>query len=110
MDLADGIGKADLRGKAPRIVIYVAYSGDTISRASFLAFGCGVAIAACSKLTEVITGQSRHFCSNLCAADLCNALDGVPSDRTFCIELAIIAMHRAINTSQIPTAIGHGGG
>ena len=102
MDDADAIGRASLDGQAPRVVIYVRLESGRIERATFQAFGCGYTIAACSVLTELVKNKTVNEARSLGAADIIEALDGMPADRQFCADLAIKALHSAIGEDSQP--------
>ncbi len=87
----DATGKADLDGRAPRVFIYLKAKDGAVSDAGFQALGCGVTIACCSVLTELVKGRPLTECRNLTPKDVIDALDGVPSDKQFCADLAIKA-------------------
>lgn len=92
----DLIGNSQLAGAAPRITIQLKLHDERVAEASFLAFGCGVTIAACSMLTELVIGRSLSECRRLQSVDLIDALGGIPPDRQFCADLAIAALKNAV--------------
>jgi NifU-like protein involved in Fe-S cluster formation len=92
----DRIGEASLDGSAPRVTIQLRIVGDHVVEARFLAFGCGVTIAACSMLTEMIRGRHVHDLQRLEPGDVIDALDGMPSDKAFCADLAVAALRDAL--------------
>jgi len=93
----DAVGKASRDGRAPRVTIYLRVDGSIVNEASFETFGCGYAIALCSVLTEFVIGQPTSRCAQLTADDIIDALDGVPSQRRFCAQIAIDAMRDALD-------------
>ena len=72
--------------------LYLRREGDAISRATFQTFGCGFSIACCSMLTEMVTGRSVEECRKLTAAELGEALGGLPPEKQFCADLAVEAL------------------
>jgi nitrogen fixation protein NifU and related proteins len=97
MSGADGVGEADVAGRAPRITVYLQVRGQRIERASFQSFGCGAAIAAGSVLTEIVHGQTVGQCRALTESDIDSALGGLPANKRFCAALAILALSRALD-------------
>jgi nitrogen fixation NifU-like protein len=96
MDVPDVVGSADVDGHAPRVTIYLRLGGEIISDARFTTFGCGVTIAACSMLTELVTNRTVCDARSLTSDELGNALDGVPADKEHCTAVAIRALRQAL--------------
>ena len=92
MESPDVVGLAGVPGQGRYLVLYVRLAGEQISQAQFECHGCGVTIACGSILTELISGKALTDCERLTAADLVEALDGVPPDRGDCPEFAIHAL------------------
>jgi NifU-like protein involved in Fe-S cluster formation len=95
---ADAVGRADLNGNAPRITFFLTVREERVAGASFLAFGCGATIACCSMLTEMIKARSLADCATIRPSELVDALDGLPSGKVFCADLAIAALTNALKT------------
>ncbi|MCH7725477.1 MAG: iron-sulfur cluster assembly scaffold protein [Planctomycetes bacterium] len=96
LDRADAVGEASLHGRAPYTTVYLTFDGDVIAQASFEAFGCGVTIASCSALTEIIVGKTEEECLGIESETVMKALNGIPADKAFCAELAVEALRMAI--------------
>jgi nitrogen fixation NifU-like protein len=96
LEQPDAVGKANFDGRAPRVTIYLCTDGTTITKASFETFGCGYSIALCSVLMETIVGSNLSDCSAVTAKQLIDALDGVPRERRFCADIAVKALHDAL--------------
>ena len=96
MESPDAVGQASLDGRAPRLTIYVRVDGTRVVRATFQCFGCGFSIAACSALTEMMTGASIDDCMSFSASGLMEMLGGMPPERQFCAQMAIEAMRDAL--------------
>lgn len=97
---ADGVGNADVAGRAPRMTIYLKLAGNRVERASFQSFGCGAAIAAGSILTELVAGQALDACRALTAGDVEQALGGLPPGKRFCAALAVLALNNALDSLE----------
>ena len=96
-DGANAVGSASLHGKAPRTTMYLRVADNIVTRAQFEAFGCGVTIACCSALTELLFGRTAEDCRRIQVCDVMDALDGIPADKQFCAELARNAMQNALS-------------
>jgi nitrogen fixation NifU-like protein len=92
----DRIGRASLDAGSPRVTIQLRIIDDQVDEAMFLAFGCGVTVAACSMLTEIIRGRHVDELERLQASDIIDALEGIPGDKVFCADLAVMALHDAL--------------
>ncbi len=96
MDAPDAIGKASLAGRAPYVTIYLQVRQGVVTKAMFQTFGCGVSIACCSVLTEMITGRTVADCRSLTGASLIEALAGIPPEKQFCADMAVEALQQAL--------------
>ena len=96
LDDYDVEGSATLPGQAPFMRLYLRLQGDTVERATFITFGCAAAIASGSMLTEMIVGRRVAECLQIGAEELDQALDGLPEERRFCVNLAIGALNGAL--------------
>jgi NifU-like protein involved in Fe-S cluster formation len=56
-----------------------------------------VAIAAASCLLDLAVGRTVDECAQLTAADISAALDGVPEDKAWCVDLALAALRAGLN-------------
>jgi NifU-like protein involved in Fe-S cluster formation len=101
MSAPDAVGEADLRGHAPRFTIYLQASGGRVTQARFQTFGCGYSIAACSALTELITGKTISECQAITADQVVTALDGMPEEKRFCADLAVAALRDALQKLRV---------
>ena len=103
MDSPDAIGKASLAGRAPYVTIYLQVRQGVVTKAMFQTFGCGVSIACCSVLTEMITGRALIDCRSLTGESLIETLAGIPPEKQFCADMAIDALQDALaNLPSVP--------
>ena len=79
-------GLASVRSHGPFMRIYLRLDGEVITVARFQTFGCGIAIACGSFLTETITGRTIAECRAISASELEAALGGLPAARRFCAQ------------------------
>lgn len=92
------IGYVDRDGLAPRIAIYLRLRGDVIEGVGFETVGCGIAIASCSQLTEMINHKSVEAALALRPQQILTALGDVPRGKEFCAWLAIAALNNALSS------------
>jgi NifU-like protein involved in Fe-S cluster formation len=79
------------------MVLELQFDRERVAAVSFKTFGCGVSIACGSALGELIRGQSVARCRSLTAADVIAYLDGVPDDKQWCADVAVNALHNALD-------------
>lgn len=94
---ANTVGISSFGGRPPTIELYLRVEEDIIVKASFHATGCGVAIATGSVLTEMIFNQQVCECARIQSSDICDELNGIPSDKRFCAEVTIAALKNALD-------------
>jgi len=97
MDAAHAAGRASLGGRAPYVTIYLKARDAIVTKAMSQTFGCGVSIACCSALTEMITGRSVADCETLTGESLIESLSGIPADKQFCAHMAVDALRDALS-------------
>ncbi|SNX69193.1 modular FeS cluster scaffolding protein NifU [Cereibacter ovatus] len=83
-------------GDAVRLMLRIDPDSRVIAEARFQAFGGGDAIAACSALTVLVTGQSVDEARRLTAGQIDAALGGLPGDRKPAADLAQAALQAAL--------------
>jgi nitrogen fixation NifU-like protein len=94
---ANGRGvSGDLRTGDVRIEIAIRVEGDRVVVARFRTFGCSVAIAASSVATTLITDRPVGEAADLTAAQITDALGGLPPDRLYAPAMAAEAVHQAV--------------
>ena len=96
MDNPDAIAESRLSGGGPCVRLRLRIDDGVITQASFLAFGCGVTIAACSALTKLIQNCTVDSCLSLRGDDVVDALDGIPPDKRFCADIVMDALRDAL--------------
>ena len=62
----------------------------------FNSYGCGVTIAVCSVLTEMVEGMTKEECLAIQLADIADSLDGIPAHKMDCPQFALVALHNAL--------------
>ncbi len=59
-------------------------------------FGCGVAIASASIISEIVMGQPVAFAERMTDEQVAEALGGLPESKKHCSRLAATALHAAL--------------
>lgn len=78
---ADGTATVGSAAKGEMLKLTLSLADESIVAAKFRAFGCPTAIASGSILTELITGLPISDAQKITAADISEALGGLPSDK-----------------------------
>ena len=99
------VGTSGTPGNGPYSRLFLQLADARIEAASFQTYGCGHAIACCSKLCELITGRSTEEALAVTAEQLAAALGGLPRSKRHCAPLAIAALQDAL--SQPATGGAH---
>jgi len=91
---ADGFGRVDDASTDTMVSFYVKFSADVVARATFRKFGCSACIAASSVATELLVGRTRL--QPLSIDELDRALEGLPEDKRYCLDLVAEAARVAL--------------
>src|SRR5689334_17355334 len=83
----DAMGTAHGMGGAPAVTFYLSVKVGVVDGAQFDATGCGVTIAACSLLTEMLIGKTLIECQGIEVKDLALAMGGLPPDKAYCADI-----------------------
>ena len=101
MERAHLVGKVSLDDYPPFLTLYLRIDGNRVVDATFEAEGCGVTIACGSVLTELVRGRSLAECGQITVREIAAALDGLPSGKEYCAEVAIRALRDAIRPAEM---------
>ncbi len=96
-------GVAGRREQGTEVVFHVGVDGSRIGEMTFQAFGCPHTIAACSVLTERLTGRSIESLGDFSPAELADYLD-LPVEKTgrlLVIEDALRKCHAAWDNKRL---------
>ncbi len=96
----DGVGEADLNGRAPRIRIEIRIRENMVTDFGFHSVGCGYMIAAGSVLSTLVMDKPVSGVIALTPDELETAMGGVSPHKRHCVALAIGALQAAITDSQ----------
>ena len=93
---ADGYGKVGNPVCGDLMEMYIKVEKEIITDIKFKTFGCGSAIATSSMVTELAIGKTIDEALKITRNDVANELDGLPSQKMHCSNLAADALHAAI--------------
>jgi nitrogen fixation NifU-like protein len=105
---ADGIGKVGNIICGDVMWFYIKVKDNKISDVKFQTFGCVVAIAVSSILTEIVKGKTIKEAIKMTNKDILKKAGNVPPIKVHCSVLAAEALHEAIydylskNKMEIP--------
>jgi len=96
LDDANGIGHDENPVCGDVMTVWVRIRSGVVEAATFTARGCDPAIAAGSRVTEMIVGRKDHEAAALQPEDVADALGGLPPVKRHCAVLAVRSMRKAI--------------
>lgn len=85
---ADAVGKAENSACGDILHLYLKIHGARVTDCRFKTFGCAAAIAAGSRLTELVKGATVEEVRRLRRQDVVDALGGLPPMKIHCSVLA----------------------
>ena len=92
----DGYGKVGNPVCGDVMEIFIKVKDDIIEDIKFKTFGCGSAIATSSMVTELAKGKHVDEAIKITRQDVADELDGLPSQKMHCSNLAADALKAAI--------------
>lgn len=93
---ADGVGTVGNPVCGDLMTMYIKVKDGKIMDIKFKTFGCGAAIATSSMTTELAKGKTLEEASKITRADVAESLDGLPTQKMHCSNLAADALKAAI--------------
>lgn len=94
---ASAVGTAGNPADGDTVRIYLKIEDNRILDAKVKVFGCPVAIAAASVLTELVQGRSIDDALSVTNEDVAAALGGLPEEKLHCSVLAETVLEDAIS-------------
>jgi len=79
------------------VTLFLKLDGQNIERATFLASGCGPTLVCGDAAAELAQGKTLAQARQLALADILNLLETLPRDKHRCAQLAIEALHTALD-------------
>jgi nitrogen fixation NifU-like protein len=92
----DGYGRVGNPVCGDVMEIFIKVKDDIIEDIKFKTFGCGSAIATSSMVTELAKGKHVDEAIKITRQDVADELDGLPSQKMHCSNLAADALKAAI--------------
>ncbi|MDH5459423.1 MAG: Fe-S cluster assembly scaffold protein NifU [Candidatus Bathyarchaeota archaeon] len=93
---ADGIGTVGNPVCGDMMTIYIKVKDNRLIDIKFKTFGCGAAIATSSMITELAKGKTLEEAMKINRGDVADALDGLPTVKMHCSNLAADGLRVAI--------------
>ncbi|MEA1869151.1 MAG: Fe-S cluster assembly scaffold protein NifU [Euryarchaeota archaeon] len=93
---ADGAGTVGNPTCGDMTTVYIRVADGRITDIKFKTFGCAAAIATASMTTELALGKTLDEALAIGRDDVAGALDGLPPVKMHCSNLAVDALHAAI--------------
>ena len=96
MENPDGVGEVGNPVCGDVMKIYIKVKDDRIDDIRFQTLGCGAAIATSSMVTDLAKGKTLDEALTISRDSVASELDGLPSAKMHCSNLAADALHAAI--------------
>jgi len=97
MENPDCTGLAGNFGQGRYIQLFLKIMHGRVQRMQFASYGCGVTVAVCSVLTEMVEDKTKEECSTILPDDIAEALDGIPAHKMDCAHFAVTALKNALD-------------
>ncbi|HUT82397.1 MAG TPA: Fe-S cluster assembly scaffold protein NifU [Candidatus Bathyarchaeia archaeon] len=97
----DGIGIVGNPKCGDTMEITIKVKDEKLEDIKFRTFGCASAIATSSITTVMAKGMTLDEAMKLTRNDVANELDGLPPHKMHCSNLAVDALHKAIENYKI---------
>lgn len=115
LDNADGTGEVGLgaeeAGRRLAVRFTLRLAAERVADVRFQVFGCGFTIAACAAAAELAQGRPLAAVAALDPGAVDAALGGLPTERSYCAELAAEALQAALTSahsdSHAPLQVHH---
>ena len=77
--------------------IFLKIDHNTIKDIRYQVLGCPGAISAAMAAVDIVKGKNLEYAMNIDDGDVFNQLEDVPAKKHHCIQLAVKALHKAID-------------
>lgn len=93
---ADGVGEVGNPVCGDMMTFYIKVKDGKLDDIKFKTFGCGVAIAVSSMVSEMAKGKTLEQAMQISNKDVAKQLGGLPENKLHCSNLGADALHKAI--------------
>lgn len=93
---ASGVGEVGNVVCGDILRVYIKVKDGVLEDVKYMTFGCGAAVASGSMMTELVKGKTVEEGLKLTNNDVAEALGGLPAQKKHCSNLAVDALHKAI--------------
>lgn len=93
----DGFGEVSNPVCSDIMYLYIKVKDGRIEDIKAQTFGCAAAIASASMTTELVKGKTLEEAGEVTREDVADALGGLPDVKLHCSNLAVDALHNAID-------------
>jgi len=97
----DGVGKVGNPVCGDVMQIFIKVKSNKITDIKFKTYGCASAIASTSMLTKLVKGKTLEQALKITRDDVAKALDGLPTIKMHCSNLATQALAKAIKSYKV---------
>jgi len=102
LDNPDGTGEIGLTseeaGRRLAVRFTLKAANERVQDIRFQVFGCGFTIAACAAAAELSQGRPLEEIRGFTSHTIDHVLHGLPEERNYCADLAIEALHAAVES------------
>ena len=77
--------------------VFLKIDQDKIADVRYQVLGCPGAISAAMAAVDLVKGNTLEYAKNLNDGDIFSVLEDIPAKKHHCIQLAVKALHKAIN-------------
>ena len=92
----DGVGEVGNPSCGDLMKLYIKVKDDKINQIKFETMGCAAAIATSSMITDMALGKTLAEAAKVTNKNIADKLDGLPSIKMHCSNLAADALKKAI--------------
>ncbi|MFW6279101.1 MAG: Fe-S cluster assembly scaffold protein NifU [Bacillota bacterium] len=93
----DGVGEVGNPVCGDIMKLFIKVEDNIIKDIKFKTFGCGAAVATSSMVSELAIGKEIEEALKISNEKVAEALDGLPSQKMHCSNLAADALHDAVD-------------
>jgi nitrogen fixation protein NifQ len=96
---ATAVGRSSLGGQPPFTALFVQVVDNRLMAARYQTSGCGFLMACCGAAIDLCLGELVEDCAALTPDTVATQLHGLPVNRRYCADLAVVALLDALASS-----------